>query len=280
MIKFLDLEKMNNRFREEIDSKIKKNFDKDWHLQGEENKIFEENFDLIFSIGEACSCTQILRKCRLQFFSYPFDWLYGSDIITRAKIIANDYNDFIKIEDLEDLNRTNEAKVNLCEIYKNKRNNICFNHDFEYGIPLEKAFPEVENKYKRRISRQLNQIEKSEKILVVCLQTPTATKEISNEELIEVLKILKERFKNKNIKLLHLYCNRANKKPIPQKTNEYITKICFDYDAYNKDFPYLVNNQTLQKVFCKLKITNKFITPKNIIRRYLYLTKCFLRRML
>ena len=44
MIKFLDLEKINNRFRDEIDSRIKTILDKGWYLQGEENEIFTKNF--------------------------------------------------------------------------------------------------------------------------------------------------------------------------------------------------------------------------------------------
>ena len=38
MIKFLDLEGVNNRFRKEIDSRIKTILDKGWYLQGEENE--------------------------------------------------------------------------------------------------------------------------------------------------------------------------------------------------------------------------------------------------
>ena len=44
MIKFLDLEKINNRFRDEIDLRIKTILDKGWYLQGEENEIFCKNF--------------------------------------------------------------------------------------------------------------------------------------------------------------------------------------------------------------------------------------------
>ena len=44
MIKFLDLEKINNRFRSEIDSRIKTILDKGWYLQGAENKTFCKNF--------------------------------------------------------------------------------------------------------------------------------------------------------------------------------------------------------------------------------------------
>ncbi len=44
MIKFLDLEKINNRFRDEIDSRIKTILDKGWYLQGKENETFTKNF--------------------------------------------------------------------------------------------------------------------------------------------------------------------------------------------------------------------------------------------
>lgn len=44
MIKFLDLEKVNNRFRNEIDSRIKIILDKGWYLQGDENEKFSKNF--------------------------------------------------------------------------------------------------------------------------------------------------------------------------------------------------------------------------------------------
>lgn len=44
MIKFLDLEKINNRFRDEIDISIKDILDKGWYLEGEYNKKFTKNF--------------------------------------------------------------------------------------------------------------------------------------------------------------------------------------------------------------------------------------------
>ena len=44
MIKFLDLEKINNRFRAEIDRRIKNILDCGWYLQGKENETFSKNF--------------------------------------------------------------------------------------------------------------------------------------------------------------------------------------------------------------------------------------------
>lgn len=43
MIKFLDLGKVNNRYREEIDERIAKILDNGWYLQGKENEIFTQN---------------------------------------------------------------------------------------------------------------------------------------------------------------------------------------------------------------------------------------------
>ena len=44
MIKFLDLEKINNRFREEIDARIKSILDKGLYILGDEVRNFEDNF--------------------------------------------------------------------------------------------------------------------------------------------------------------------------------------------------------------------------------------------
>ena len=44
MIKFLDLAKINNRFRAEVDERITNILDKGWYLQGEENDKFSAHF--------------------------------------------------------------------------------------------------------------------------------------------------------------------------------------------------------------------------------------------
>lgn len=242
--------------------------------------LLKKKYDLIFGIGEACSCSQILRKCRLQFFSYPFDWLFGSDILTRARVLTDNYRDFINYEDLEDFCMTNKDEHNLCEIYRNKKNDIHFNHDFAYGKPLSETYEAVRIKYDRRANRQISQIEKSKKILAVYVQTPDNRKPVDNNTLIEVYNTLKSRFPKQDINLLYLFCDH-DKKIIKQETvQEGVYRFDFDYDAYNKELPYLVDRHILQRLFCKLKISTKFMTPKNFIRRCFYLTKCFFRRML
>lgn len=55
-----------------------KNYKKNKKYKYEIISNYEKKYDLIFSIGEACSCAEVLRESRLRFYSYPFDWLYGS----------------------------------------------------------------------------------------------------------------------------------------------------------------------------------------------------------
>ena len=43
-ISFLDLSQINNRFREQIDARIKHILDEGWYLQGEQNELFSKHF--------------------------------------------------------------------------------------------------------------------------------------------------------------------------------------------------------------------------------------------
>ena len=242
--------------------------------------LFKKKYDLIFGIGEACACSQILRKCQLQFFSYPYDWLWGSDIVTKTKILANNYKDFINKLDLEDTGNNNADKKNLCKVYRNIKNNIVFNHDFEYKYPFEESYKKVKTKYDRRIKRQIFQIEKSNKVLVVYLQAPNNNNIINENILLEVRQILQDRFPHQDISLLYLSCDHNNKKISYKNIFENIYVSSFDYDAYNKEIPHAVNGQILQKLFCKLKISTKFMTLKNLYKRNLYLAKCLFRGIL
>ena len=85
MIKFLDLEKVNNRFRSEIDARFKNILDKGWYLQGEENEKFAQNFAKYcgtnYAIGVANGLDAILQinKFNLKrYFLLLFSLMYFS----------------------------------------------------------------------------------------------------------------------------------------------------------------------------------------------------------
>ena len=82
MIKFLDLEKVNNRFRSEIDFRIKQILDKGWYLQGEENEKFSKDFAAFCGTKYALGVANGLDALRLIVKAYGFG--AGDEIIVPA----------------------------------------------------------------------------------------------------------------------------------------------------------------------------------------------------
>ena len=72
MIKFLDLEKINNRFRNEIDARIKNILDCGWYLQGKENEEFSKNFARFCGTEYALGVANGLDALNLIIKAYGF----------------------------------------------------------------------------------------------------------------------------------------------------------------------------------------------------------------
>lgn len=81
-VDFLNLAKINNRFRDEIDARIKKIQDKGWYLQGEENLRFSENFAKFCGTKYALGVANGLDALRLLIKAYDFE--PGTEIIVPA----------------------------------------------------------------------------------------------------------------------------------------------------------------------------------------------------
>ncbi len=82
MIKFLDLEKINNRFREEIESRMKSILDCGWYLQGRENETFSRNFAAFCGTEYALGVANGLDAINLIIKAYGFG--AGDEIIVPA----------------------------------------------------------------------------------------------------------------------------------------------------------------------------------------------------
>ena len=211
-------------------------------------------YDFIFSIGEACSCTQVLRQLGLQDASYPFDWLFGNTFIGRCKILSEEFKDFIRKEDLEFFR---EEKSIKCNAYHNKLNDIVFNHDFLKSINFEEAYTIVREKYDRRIKRLLNKIQNSNSVLVVYMEIPTTNHvEVPNEEILQGYSILKEKFGDK-INLLYIK-NSKCKTIIEEFENGKITKVTGDYKKDNSNLDYLIKNSKIIPIFFKIGFNKRF----------------------
>ena len=82
MIPFLSLKDVNNRFRTEIDARIKTILDKGWYLQGDENETFAKNFASYCGVKGAVGVANGLDALNLIIKAYGFG--PGDEIIVPA----------------------------------------------------------------------------------------------------------------------------------------------------------------------------------------------------
>jgi len=82
MIKFLDLHKINERFRNEVDARIKRVLDSGWYLQGKENEEFSKNFASYCGAKYALGVANGLDALNLIIRGYG--WGPGDEIIVPA----------------------------------------------------------------------------------------------------------------------------------------------------------------------------------------------------
>ncbi len=176
-------------------------------------KIYTKKYDLVFSLGEACPCTQAIRGSRLQFASFPFDWVICMDIISRAKELCSGFKNWFNKEDLVFVEKRPYEPKN---VYRNIKTNVHFIHDFPSDKTFEESYDEVNSKYERRAKRIISYIENSNRVLICYIQSTNNKNEISDNDLQEVIKIFKERFKNTEFDLLYVF----NKPDIEYKKKE------------------------------------------------------------
>lgn len=230
------------------------------------NTFFKNKFDLVVSIGEDCACTSYLRRCNLQNFSYPFDWLTNAPIENRIDLICNDFKDFLNPEDLEIMQKPTAFKADpKHDYYKNNKNELYFWHDFPNETSFQSSYLKVSEKYQRRIERLYNDIENSQKILFTWL---SHTKLHSEDEIQEAYQKLNMKFKNKEIYLLVIENNIENKSV--KLKDEHILIINHDTITDDKKHHYdqtMGNKFNNLKVFSKIKLKTSFVGK---LKRWLF----------
>ena len=224
-----------------------------------------KRYDFAFSLGEACSCTGLLRKLRLQYKSFPFDWLYGSTLLGRVRLLLSGINGWI---DKEDLVSCESPDWHQQAIYENVTTGIVFNHDFPKNVPLDDCYGEVYEKYKRRFARLYKCIMSSKSALIVYLGIPTGVRE-SNENVLESLRLLKNKFPAVEFEFVYFRYKQGlsieNRKEV--KIGNNITIIEFDYKDYASDKDYLVRADLLKRVMPKCRVKDYRTISERLKRR-------------
>lgn len=143
MISFLNLEKINHRFRTQIESKIKKVLDSGWYLEGEENTNFAKHFAEFCGTKYALGVANGLDAINLILRAYKFN--ANDEIIVPsntyiATILAISQNGYTPVLVEPDINTYNinpdliEAKITA------KTKAIIVVHLYGQAVQMEKIW--------------------------------------------------------------------------------------------------------------------------------------------
>ncbi len=215
--------------------------------------FFENSFDLVISLGEDCGCASYLNTHSLRCASYPFDWLIKASFETRINLISNDFSGFLKKENLQPLIKVSDLSDPHHDYYEDKKTGFYFYHDFPAGIPLKNTFPEVKEKYKRRIKRLYQTINIAERILFVWL---SRDKKISNNSILAAYDQLSQKFPQKQLFLLVLENGENNTEIL----SDYILKLTYDNASFSDPaLEWQGNKEKNDDVFSQIKLSGKKI---------------------
>lgn len=153
MIKFLDLEKINNRFRNEIDKKIADILDKGWYLLGEENTNFTKNFAEYCGTKHCIGVANGLDALNIIIKAYGFS--QGDEIIVPANtyiasILAITQNGCTPILVEPDIKTYNINPELIEEKITEKTKAIMVVHLYGQAVQMEKIW-ELAKKYNLKI---------------------------------------------------------------------------------------------------------------------------------
>lgn len=153
MIKFLDLEKINNRFRTEIDARIKTILDKGWYLLGEEHEKFTKNFAEYCGTKYCLGVANGLDALNLIIKGYGFS--EGDEIIVPANtyiatILAITQNNCTPILVEPDINTYNINPDLIEEKITDKTKAIMVVHLYGQAVEMEKIW-QIAKKYNLKV---------------------------------------------------------------------------------------------------------------------------------
>lgn len=153
MIKFLDLQKINERFRPEIDAAIKRVLDSGWYLLGKEDEKFESDFATFCGVKHCIGCANGLDALNLIIKGYGFG--AGDEIIAPANtyiasILAITQNNCTPVLVEPDLKTYNINPDLIEEKITPKTKAIMVVHLYGQAVEMEKIW-ELAKKYNLKI---------------------------------------------------------------------------------------------------------------------------------
>lgn len=185
-----------------------------------------QDYDLAFSLGFSCGCTQALREAGLQFASYPFDWVGAPGLLASVRMLETDFADWMEKGDLE-LYDVRRAPL-FSQVYRNARTHFGFPHDFSSFRGFEDSYQSVRDRYDRRIKRLLESIAANRRVLAVYIER-VIDKRISDAELKEAHRRLSDKFPGSAFEILYFFQEDGCAMPRDCEIAPGITAVAVDY---------------------------------------------------
>jgi len=153
MIKFLDLHKINERFRDKIDERIKTVLDCGWYLDGEQDRLFEKDFADFCGTKHCIGCGNGLDALSLIIKGYGFG--KGDEIIVPANtyiasILAISQNGCTPVLVEPDIKTYNINPDLIEEKITEKTKAIMVVHLYGQAVQMEKVI-EIAKKYNLKV---------------------------------------------------------------------------------------------------------------------------------
>ncbi|MBR2838600.1 MAG: hypothetical protein IKE55_07455 [Kiritimatiellae bacterium] len=172
------------------------------------SRLLGAKYDFVCGIGPDCGCAGHLIKGRLRRASYPLDWIgsWTLGMATLAKIVADDFAGFLKLENLRALPPpppvdTPEGQLDdrHHDWVGDEATHLVLPHDFPAGRPLAEAFPAVRAKYDRRIARFYDTMRASRRTLFVYWTWRTHPEP---DEILRAAEVFRAKFPGRRVDLL------------------------------------------------------------------------------
>lgn len=153
MIKFLDLHKINERFRNEIDERITQVLDSGWYILGEQVRFFEKNFANFCGVKHCIGCANGLDALNLIIKGFGFT--DGDEIIVPANtyiasILAISQNDCTPVLVEPDIDTYNINPDLIEQKITEKTKAIMVVHLYGQAVEMEKIW-QLAKKYNLKV---------------------------------------------------------------------------------------------------------------------------------
>jgi hypothetical protein len=151
------------------------------------------NYDAIYSLGDLCLAALQLRKNNLRPFAGPLDWMSSPSLPSVSRLLKNRFNGYMDKSNL--IPSGYSTGVDSSEQYlclTDMDYQIVSSHDFKASkntFSNLASYPEVRDKFDRRIKRFLNILSTGKRILFI-------RTEGSFEEVLELESVLSELVKH------------------------------------------------------------------------------------